>query len=163
MYMLCSSNMCEWVKSICIWWMLFRTHAHTQTHTHTLACMHVCTHTLTHISSHMSACTHAYTHIYTRMHTHTHKYKHHFGWKKKYIVRWACESDDVKKCEWVSECTLWWKDACYLNKRPTIMCLSKKKKKKGCLCIDWFVKMFIPLAPGKIRWIYWIIFDSNKW
>ena len=25
---------------------------------------------------------------------------------------------------------LLWKDACYLNKRPTIMCLAKKKKKE---------------------------------
>ena len=36
---------------------------------------------------------------------------------------------DVNKCEWVSECTLLWKDACYLNKRPTIMCLAQKKPK----------------------------------
>ena len=53
---------------------------------------------------------------------------------------------DVNKCEWVSECTLLWKDACYLNKRPTIMCLAKKKrnqkkrtKKKGCICQSGFL------------------------
>ena len=38
---------------------------------------------------------------------------------------------DAKKCEWVSECTLLWKDACYLNKRPTIMCLAKNKTKQN--------------------------------
>ena len=38
---------------------------------------------------------------------------------------------DVKKCELVSECTLLWKDACYLNRCPTIMCLAKKKTKKN--------------------------------
>ena len=36
---------------------------------------------------------------------------------------------DVKKCEWVSDCTLLWKDAYYLNKHPTIMCLAKNKNK----------------------------------
>ena len=38
---------------------------------------------------------------------------------------------DVNKCEWVSECTLIWKDACYLNKRPTIMCLAQKKQQQN--------------------------------
>ena len=32
-----------------------------------------------------------------------------------------------KKCEWVSKCTLLWKDACYLSKRPAMLCLAKLK------------------------------------
>ena len=34
---------------------------------------------------------------------------------------------------WMSECecTLLWKDACYLNKRPTIMCLARQTKRGG--------------------------------
>ena len=84
MYMLCSSNMCEWVKSICIWWMLFHTHKHTHTHARTH--------------------THTHTHTHTQTYTHTHKHMY-----------------DAKKCEWVSEIALLWKDACYLSKRPTIV------------------------------------------
>ena len=42
--------------------------------------------------------------------------------KKKKKIVWC-----KKVCEWVY--TLLWKDACYLNKSPIMMCLAKKKKK----------------------------------
>ena len=105
---------------------------------------HVCAHALRHTSSHMSARTHAYTHIYTHIHTRTHTHTHTHSitqthtslWLKEEVYCtmsvWICNwwimlrMYDVKKCEWVSECKLLWKDACYLNKRPTM-----KKEKKG--------------------------------
>ena len=95
-----------------LWWL---THSHTQAHTHM----------------------HTHTYIYTLTQTHTSL------WLKEEvrctISVWICNwwimlcMYDVKKCKWVSECTLLWMDACYLNKRPTMMCLAKRKEKKEWL------------------------------
>ena len=74
---------------------------------------------------------------------------------------------DVNKCEWVSECTLLWKDACYLNKRPTIMCLAKKKKetkkknKKEMLHLPvWFS---LKGMDGAVRSFVLSVFHAIHW
>ena len=71
----------------------------THTHTHkagTNTHRYSSTHTHTHLH------TRTYTYIYTHTHTQTHSHKrtHHFGWKKKYIVQWVCESVINGLCYW---------------------------------------------------------------
>ena len=124
---------------------------HTCTCAHTQAHTHACTHIHTYIQAHMCM------HTHTDTHTHLHKLVV-VTLVKGINLRWAWESVLKRLCytymyvvhvnfakrdkknnnkkhsmmqrsvsEWVY--TLTWKDACYLNKSPTMMCLAKKKKK----------------------------------
>ena len=104
--------------------------------------MDVVSHTYKHTRIHTR--THTHAHTYTHTHTHTHRHTltqtHTSLWLKEEVYcmmnMWICNwwimllMCGVKKCEWVSECTLLQKDACYLNKRPIIMCLAKKQQQK---------------------------------
>ena len=109
---------------------LSRTHALTHTHIHTH------THAHTHTYIHTRTYTHTHTHAHTHTHRHTLTQTHTSFWSKEEIYCtmsvWICNwwimllMYGIKMCEWVSECTSLWKDACYLNKRLIIMCLEKK-------------------------------------
>ena len=118
--------------------MHMHTHAHTQAHTH--ACTHI--HTHIHTYKHTCACTHIHKHIH--MHTLVTLVEViNLRWAWEPVLNRLC-STCMKFCyeiyikknismtqrsvsEWVY--TLLWKDACYLNKSPTLMCLAKKPQK----------------------------------
>ena len=138
MYMLCSSNMWKWVKSICIWWMLFRARAHTHTHTHThihtrthtLACIHARTFARTRSRAEAYTWAHAHTHTHTytqtRAHTHTHTHIHtdiltqtHTSLWLKEEVYWTMKNKNKKQYMWWSR-----KDTIY--QRKELITIGKK-------------------------------------